>query len=138
MKKNEINKSKIKLSANFLIIFLIFFTIFIFLHVFFEFNIPCPFHELTNLYCPGCGITRMFLSILKFDLYQAFRYNPFVFCLLPFFIIYGIIYYINWLHDKKTKISNKIWLVLCVLAIIFMILRNIPYFDFLAPTIIKK
>ena len=50
-------------------------------------SIPCPFHFITGLYCPGCGITRMIKSILKLDFYQAFRYNQLLFILLPFFII---------------------------------------------------
>ena len=42
----------------------------------------CVFKNLFDIECAGCGGTRMFLSILKLDFYQAFRYNPYVFSLL--------------------------------------------------------
>ncbi len=38
--------------------------------------IPCPFYEWTGLPCPGCGTTRMFLSLARLDLTAAFRYHP--------------------------------------------------------------
>ena len=35
----------------------------------------CVFHELTNLYCPGCGITRAIFSLLELDIIGAIKYN---------------------------------------------------------------
>ena len=35
------------------------------------YSIPCVFNLITGYYCPGCGITRMFISIYKLDFYQA-------------------------------------------------------------------
>ena len=52
-----------------------------FLNIYFHFSIPCMFYKLTNLYCPGCGITRMLFSLIKLDFYQSFRYNSIVFIL---------------------------------------------------------
>jgi len=103
--------------------------------------IPCLFHEITGLYCPGCGITRMIFSLFKLDLYQAFRYNSFVFFLLPFIIFYFVDTIIKWLKGQKNylylKINDKEWIILLVIALLFGILRNLPYFKFLIPTIIK-
>ena len=79
----------------------------------------------------------MLMSILKLDLYQAFRYNPLLFCFLPFilFLISNIIYC---KYKKKESIYNKIpeyiWYILLFITILFWILRNIiPY---LAPTMV--
>ena len=132
-----LNKEKIKKSIKLTIILLFSLITFLYLNYNFSFFIPCIFHELTGFLCPGCGITRMFISIIILDFYQAFRYNPLVFVLLPFFLIYGTIYYINWIQDKKFHINKKIWYFLLIIAIIFMILRNIPMFDYLKPTIIN-
>ena len=133
----NISKQKFKLSIKLLIYIIIIYLIYTYLYYNYSIKIPCLFHEMSNLYCPGCGITRMIISICKLDFYQAFRYNPLLFILMPFFVIYGIIYYINWLNDKKTIINKKVWNILLIIIILYMILRNIPYFSFLAPTIIK-
>lgn len=92
-------------------------------------SIPCFFHKITGLYCPGCGITRMLESILKLNIYQAFRYNPLVFTYLIGYIIYKII---NYRH--KIKLNNYFIYVLLFITITFGILRNIPIFDYLKPT----
>lgn len=94
-------------------------------------GIPCIFHELTGFYCPGCGLTRAIASIVKLDFYQAFRYNILVFVLIPFFIFYFInkVFFSN-----KYKIPNFIIIIVLVLVIVFGIVRNIPMFNYLAPT----
>lgn len=97
------------------------------------FTIPCIFHELTNFYCPGCGITRMFFAILKFDFYQAFRYNPLVFILLICFIIYKLINL-----KFKIKLPKYTSYVLLVIVILYGILRNIDTFGFLKPTTLQQ
>lgn len=99
----------------------------------FHFYILCPIKEITNLYCPGCGITRMLLSLLKLDFIKAFNYNPLVFISLPI----GLYLYIDYLIKKDKslykKIPEKIWYIVIIIFIVYGILRNIPAFDFLAP-----
>lgn len=95
----------------------------------------CPIHYLLHLYCPGCGLTRMFISIFKLDFYQAFRYNPYMFILLIVGIIYTIYSLIRYiLYKKKTHINVKIIIGIAYSLLVYMVLRNIPLFDFLAPT----
>jgi len=98
-------------------------------------NYRCPVHELFDLYCPGCGGTRMFLSFIHFDFYQSFRWNPLLFIFLVFGIIYLIVGII--IFAKKRVIivpSFKTWMILIFLLIVFMILRNIDMFSYLSPT----
>ena len=97
--------------------------------------IPCIFHKITGLYCPGCGITRMIYALLSGQIYAAFRYNMLIFCSLPF-ILFLIIEYI---HAKSKgniplykKIPNSIWITLIIILLVWMIIRNI--FPFFAPT----
>lgn len=98
-------------------------------------SIPCPIHYFTNLYCPGCGVSRMILSLLKLDIYQAFRYNQLLFLLFPFFIFFFINDIYSKLKKKESlykKVPEVIWYVLIIILIIYAIIRNInPYF---APT----
>lgn len=99
---------------------------------------PCLWYEITGWYCPGCGVTRMLEALLYGNLYQALRFNPLLFILLPF----GVVLLIDWLlHDKtqcSTALVNRIpkwfWIGLIIIAITFGILRNLPIFEFLAPT----
>lgn len=103
--------------------------------------IPCMFHKITNLYCPGCGITRMVLSILKLDFYQAFRYNPLCFIISPFIFIYAFYQFYIFIFMKKDNLTNKIpniiYIILLVILIVFGIIRNIDTFSYLKPTILK-
>lgn len=39
-------------------------------------SLPCPFHAVTGLDCPGCGFTRMMLAIIHGDISGAFEANP--------------------------------------------------------------
>lgn len=95
--------------------------------------IPCIFHEVTGLYCPGCGVTRMFLSLLKGDIKQAFFYNQLLFISLPFFLILIGNNFIANLQEKTPlykKIPNQIYIFYIILLLLFMIIRNIfPYFS---------
>lgn len=91
-----------------------------------NFAIPCIIYKYTGIQCPGCGVTRMFLSLIKFDFYNAFLYNPVVFILLIFWNLIAVILFIG-----KPKFINKpifLWssFVLSLLAmILFGIFRNL-------------
>ncbi len=99
----------------------------------FNFKIPCLIHEITNLYCPGCGITRMFFSIIRLDFYQAFRFNPLVFTLL---VLYIIVKCYGFIRNKDIKLNKFSMYFILVITLLFGILRNISIFEFLKPTII--
>ena len=99
-----------------------------------HFYIPCPIHELTGLYCPGCGITRMLISIVKLDFASAFRYNQLLFIMLPFFLFLLINYIYSLIKKKEPiykKINKKVWYFLIIVLLIYGVLRNI--FPILAP-----
>lgn len=98
-------------------------------------NFKCPWNKTFNIYCVGCGGTRMFYSLLELEFYQAFRYNPFIFILLILLTIY-IIYIIicKILKKEYYKLNTKHLIFISVIAIIFMVLRNIEYFSYLQPT----
>lgn len=102
------------------------------------FDIGCPLNKIFGIDCAGCGVTRMCLAILRFDFYQAFRFNPFVFVLMIVFVLYLLYVIICIIFKKKyLKIGFKTFLVIIILFIGFGILRNINGFEFLRPTIVK-
>lgn len=98
-----------------------------------QFN--CPVHSLTGLNCPGCGATRMVLSITNFELYQAFRFNPFIFLSIPFYIYLYIACGRSYiLYGRVTdKLANCI-LYYAIILIAFGVIRNIGWFEILSPT----
>lgn len=101
----------------------------------YHFAIPCLFYTITGYYCPGCGITRLAFSCLKLDFYQAFRYNPLVFILIILFIIFKLLQIIiKKLIKIDLEIPNYIYYILLIIILLYGILRNVPFFDFLAPT----
>ena len=104
-----------------------------FLNLFYNFSIPCIFNKITGFYCPGCGITRMLFSIMQLRFYQAFRFNPLVFILLILSIIYC---FFKLILKKDIYISNKTYIILLIITILFGILRNISFFKFLQPTLL--
>lgn len=90
--------------------------------------IPCIFRMITNLKCPGCGITHMIMGIFRLDFPSAFRANPILFVALP---VMGIIYitkkayYIrNGTKMKTGRIMNFLTYTFIIMLFIFFIVRN--------------
>ena len=95
----------------------------------------CLFKYLFNFYCAGCGTTRMIKSLIKLDFYQSFRYNPGAFILSIMLYIYLILLIYNYIFKGIVIFPNtKILIVIIIVLFIYMILRNIPYFNYLVPT----
>ena len=133
-------KNRIFKLISILFLLIILFFVYIFLYNNYQLNIPCYFSLVTGLDCPGCGITRMVLSILILDFYQAFRYNPLVFIYMPFIIAYIVYKIYIYIYDKENKIinniPNKYICIVLIVTILYGILRNIEIFSFLKPTVI--
>ena len=111
---------------------LIFFSLSIAYYLLFKltgFAIPCFFRRLTGnrLQCPGCGVSRMCISIIKGDFSSAFKYNPCILLLLPFWIVIVGIKLI--FEPKCLKNNERFFNVLCwitvIILLIFGIVRNI-------------
>ncbi|WP_338543751.1 DUF2752 domain-containing protein [Paenibacillus tundrae] len=92
-------------------------------------GIPCVFHEVTGLYCPGCGITRSLGAILRLDIHEAFRYNMLIFILAPLYLLYMLAVKKDWVNLKNGLLYSMLGL-----TISFGILRNIPIFSWMEPT----
>lgn len=132
------NKAK-RLLAVFLLLmaFIIFLLTYKYLKIKYNISIPCIIHEITGLFCPGCGITRAIFALLELDIKKAIKYNILIIIIFPFIIIYIIncLYiFINNLKKDPSKIFPKIlWYFLLIITIVFGIIRNINYFSWLQP-----
>ena len=96
----------------------------------------CFFHELTGLYCPGCGVQRSFHALLNGHILTAIDYNLLFILILPM-ILYFILAF---MWGKKTSSSSFIYksafsFAVVIVVVSFWVIRNIPYtpFSWLAP-----
>ena len=100
-------------------------------------HIPCFFHELTGLYCPGCGSGRAVTALLHGRPAEMFSYN----CMLVFLGVPCVCVLVHEylrivfpsLHLKPVFIPHRAEVFLAAVMIGYWILRNIPAFSFLAP-----
>jgi Protein of unknown function (DUF2752) len=90
----------------------------------------CPFKNLTNFYCPGCGGQRAFHAMLHGEFIEAFHDNLLIFIVIPV-AFYKIILQMNGSTSKDVFILNnkKIWIFLSLLSL-FTLIRNIPLYPF--------
>lgn len=99
----------------------------------------CPISKTFGLECPGCGGTRMIKSLLNFDIYQAFRWNPYLFITLPILAIAAIKEIYNYIKLGKLQENFvKLLTLFAATLLVFGIVRNIPGMEFLLPTKISK
>lgn len=89
-------------------------------------GVPCFYYITTGLYCPGCGISRMFIALLSLDIKAAFEYNPVCFCLFFLWNSIAGICCIEKAHFARSKVFLYGTLGITVASlVIFCIIRNI-------------
>lgn len=100
--------------------------------------IPCPFREITGLYCPGCGSIRALTQVAQGNLRKAVQHNVLAVIFLPL-LIWVILSNIKLVLTGKALPypqlpAPAIWLLL-FLFILFALLRNLPFsqLQFLRP-----
>ena len=98
----------------------------------------CPLYATTGLYCPGCGSQRATHALLHFDIKDVFLSN---FLFLPAIILIMYHYATKVINSilqtnyKSILDKSKAPIVVLIIALLFWVLRNLPYnaFRFLAP-----
>lgn len=98
--------------------------------------IPCVFHTLTGWYCPGCGVSRMCLALLRLDFGAAFRANRALFLLLPVGGILAVQMAVRYVRTGERQPTHRQQIVLTsivVVLVLFGVARNLPVFSYLQP-----
>ncbi len=92
-------------------------------------QIPCVFHAVTGLYCPGCGGTRAAAAFFKGKWMLSFCYHPIV--VYGFFVYfwYMVSHTVQWVSKQKLRIGMRyreiyLWLAL-VIVVINAVVKNI-------------
>jgi hypothetical protein len=93
----------------------------------------CPFHELTGLNCPGCGLTRGFHAFFQGDILTALHFNVllpvYLLLFLYLFASLGLIV-IRGRGLEFRKLSSRVIYGFLILTLAFGIIRNLPFYPF--------
>mgnify|MGYP004571777181 FL=1 len=98
------------------------------LFVFLGFRWYCPFKSITNIPCPGCGMTRAFIALLHFEFMKALYYNFLSYFIIIVIILSYILYFIDLFRSGNIlthfyKIMLKYKVIIFVLIFIAWIVN---------------
>lgn len=100
--------------------------IYYFLVTFTSFRIPCFFHLVTGLKCPGCGVSTIFVEASHLNIAAAFAANPFLFVTFPFIVFELVWAMIRTQRGTKNPRANEILLWIYIgLLLAWGVIRNI-------------
>ena len=91
-------------------------------------GLPCPFYLFTGLQCPGCGVSRLCLSLLRLDFAGAWAANPAILLLLPFGVLLAVRLAVRYVRNgtrRLTKAETVLVYAACICLLIFGVLRNL-------------
>ncbi len=90
--------------------------------------LPCPIRRLTGYECPGCGVTRMCMSLLSGDIESAWHYNAAIMCAIPMGIAVAADLAYRYVGSGTKRLhpwANALVWIMIVGFLAFGILRNI-------------
>lgn len=95
----------------------------------------CPFLFVTGWYCPGCGSLRAMHALAHLDVATALARNPFAVAMVPVLVVI----WLRWTartaagRPRTTAAHPAILWGLLAVVVAFWVLRNLPWFGWLAP-----
>lgn len=123
---SNMNKNIKKASKIILLLLLLVLLSFIVTNLVTVIKYKCPFNLFFNIKCPGCGVTRMFLSIFELNFKSAFHYNSLFFVSIILFILYLIYVFICIILNKKYyKLNWNHAIIFAIILVIYGVIRNI-------------
>lgn len=90
--------------------------------------LPCVFNWITGLKCPGCGVSRMCMALLRLDFRRAFYWNPAVLFCMPLLLwIMGSLC-LRYVYTGTLKLKQsheRLCWIMAGILVIFGFLRNL-------------
>ena len=91
-------------------------------------RIPCVFHLITGLNCPGCGNTRAVMAMLRFDFREMLHYNllfPLELAYLVYLYVVSVLHYVR--TGRATYKPKSQWpdVVLLIILLAWGVVRNV-------------
>lgn len=133
---NAEQKKRLKHLKSKVILYLFIGILYFFLVLITKWRIPCVFYTMIHKYCPGCGLTRMFMALGRLNFPLAFRSNAFVLTILPIGLVWGIYrgaVYVKQGNKPYSKAESIGLILVFLIAVVFTILRNLDGFSWLLP-----
>ena len=107
--------------------FIILTILIIFLYIISILPVTCFFKSVTGIYCPACGMTRAFTSILNFNFLDALYFNLLSIPLFIFIAYFSFRLIIDIINDEFIFIPNLLnffknyyWIFLFLIFISFI------------------
>ena len=90
--------------------------------------IPCLFRTVTGRLCPGCGVTRLCLALLRWDWAEAWNANPALLLMLPVLAVLGARLAVRYVREGATAgpgwESTLMW-AMAALLVVWGVVRNL-------------
>lgn len=100
----------------------------------------CYLKSTIGVPCPGCGLTRAYLSLFNGNLKEAFYYHPLFF--IPLLVIIVILLkfepFIRFKIIEKIYSSKIFWICIIIAFLILYIIRMILFFPHTEPMIFNE
>ncbi len=87
------------------------------------FRVPCIFHAVTGLYCPGCGGTRAVEMLFQGEVVLSFFYHPVVLYGVGIYLWFMISHTIEYLSRHRLRIGMKYRNLYLYLALMIVIIN---------------
>lgn len=91
----------------------------------------CPMVLLTGFPCPGCGLTRAGVHVLRLEFAAAWRIHPFIFAVIGLAAVFAAERYL--LKSKEMKATMRCAVAIIAGMLLFYIYRMMRFFPDVSP-----
>ena len=90
--------------------------------------IPCLFRTVTGRLCPGCGVTRLCLALLRWDWAEAWSANPALLLMLPVLAVLSARLAVRYVREGATagpRWESALMWAMAALLVVWGVVRNL-------------